>query len=455
MENYIKISLILFLAILIVIGTLSSRTVTTENQYLLAGRKTKLFALVATLVMTEFNTATLIAFSAAGYYARWWAISLPCVFLIGLLFYASTVAKKWKMFNGISVAAYFSQRYGRDVGILAAVILFTAMTGFSATYVKALTFIFMPLLPHLNQWLLSGSLISAVLLVTWRSGLISIIKIDMISFIIMLLFFPTLLFFTWHYPGSTSSINHINLQQMQTALPPKFVFSLIFLTMFSYILAPWYGQKVISAETSDTAIKAVAIAAVMIFFLYTIGVSITSLLATKGVILAQPEQALPYAIKTVLPVYFQGIGYTVLFLTAATTLSGIWSAMVTLIVGENPVASSTKRLRDSLWCMSLCAFLSFLLANLFVDKIFNKMILANIPVVALSFTLLAGFYWKISNRFGVYLSIIVGLVWGIGCYFIIGEKNIYTWYWAVYGIPLIFISGIFGTFIAKKLNSSR
>ena len=79
--------------------------------------------------MTEFNTATLIAFSSAGYYARWWAISLPCVFLIGLLFYASTVAKKWKLFNGISVAAYFSQRYGRDVGILAAIILFTAMTG--------------------------------------------------------------------------------------------------------------------------------------------------------------------------------------------------------------------------------------------------------------------------------------------------------------------------------------
>lgn len=60
MENSIKIPLILFILLLIFIGTLCSRTVNTENQYLLAGRKTKLFALVATLVMTEFNTATLI-----------------------------------------------------------------------------------------------------------------------------------------------------------------------------------------------------------------------------------------------------------------------------------------------------------------------------------------------------------------------------------------------------------
>ena len=69
--------------------------------------------------------------------------------------------------------------------------------------------------------------------------------------------------------------------------------------------------------------------------------------------------------------------------------------------------------------------------------------------VALSFALLAGFYWKTTNRTGVYFSIFVGLMWGIACYHIIGEKNIYTWYWAVYGIPLIFIFGIIGTLITK------
>ncbi|NGX37878.1 MAG: hypothetical protein K1000chlam2_01044 [Chlamydiae bacterium] len=84
--------------------------------YWVADRKTSLFALTATLVMTEFNTATLIAFSSMGYLAGKRALFLPLVFLIGLLFYAVTVAKKWKAFNGLSVASFFSKRYGRDIG---------------------------------------------------------------------------------------------------------------------------------------------------------------------------------------------------------------------------------------------------------------------------------------------------------------------------------------------------
>jgi hypothetical protein len=37
------------------------------------------------------------------------------------------------------------------------------------------------------------------------------------------------------------------------------------------------------------------------------------------------------------------------------------------------------------------AVLSFLLANLVMDQVFNSLILANIPIAALSFALLAGF----------------------------------------------------------------
>lgn len=437
------------IALLVLTGLLRSRKVHTENQYLLAGRKTGLFALCATLVMTEFNPATLIAFSSVGYSARWWGITLPCVFLFGLLFYALTVAKKWKNFNGISVAHYFSERYGTDVGILAAVILFIAMAGFSATYVKALTLIFAPVLPQLNLWLLSALLVLIILIMTLRGGLTAIIRIDRVSFIIVLIFFPLLLFHTIHL-ATTAHAKTMTLTMMQQALPIKFILSLILLTMFSYILAPWYGQKVISAKSPQIAWLAVAIAAVFIFILYGLGIAITSLLATKGIALAQSQQALPYAIRYVLPAGWQGLGYAVLFLTAATTLSGMWNAMVTLLVGESHLHAKQIQLRRSIFWMSICALLSWLLANIFVDQILNKMILANIPVIALSFALLAGFYWKKANRLGVYVSVICGLIIGTGCYFYYGEKNIYTWYWAMYGIPFIFISGIVGSLWGKQ-----
>ncbi len=80
------------------------------------------------------------------------------------------------------------------------------------------------------------------------------------------------------------------------------------------------------------------------------------------------------------------------------------------------------------------------------------MILANIPIVALSFALLGGFYWRGTTRSGVYVSIIVGLICGTGAYLYYGEEGKYTLYWALYGIPLIFISGIATSLLTRNRN---
>ena len=37
---------------------------------------------------------------------------------------------------------------------------------------------------------------------------------------------------------------------------------------------------------------------------------------------------------------------------------------------------------------------------------------------------------------------LVGVGWGAGAFIIVGESGGYTWTWAIYGVPLIFITGI-------------
>ncbi len=96
------------------------------------------------------------------------------------------------------------------------------------------------------------------------------------------------------------------------------------------------------------------------------------------------------------------------------------------------------------------AVLSWLGANLLVDDILNRLILANIPIAALSFSLLAGFYWPRANAVGAWISIAVGVSWGVGCYLYFGEAGGYTWYWAIYGIPLIFGSGVLGSLLSAR-----
>ena len=141
-----------FALVLVVLVWFGRHRVTSTADYLVASRSLGLWPLVATLVMTEFNTSTLLSFSAAGYRAGPMALALPLVFLIGLLFYTVAVSRAWKRFDRLSVAELFSERYDASMGRLASALLLLAMTGFSATYVKSLTLIFVPLMPTMPVW---------------------------------------------------------------------------------------------------------------------------------------------------------------------------------------------------------------------------------------------------------------------------------------------------------------
>jgi solute:Na+ symporter, SSS family len=439
------------LALLIGAGICKSKQIKSESAYFFAERKTKWAALTATLVMTEFNSATLISFSSLGYAAGFWALMLPLIFLIGLLFYAGTVAKKWKAFDGLSVAGFFSKRYGRDIGSFASLLLLLAMLGFSAAYIKSLTLLFQPLLPSMNPWMLSGFLFIVVLAMSLRGGLIAIIRTDLLSLIFTMLFFPLVALFMWKssslppiaYPSSFSS---------EGILPIRFVFSLTLLTMFTYILAPWYGQKIFAAETGKVAYRSVITAAMIIFLLYGSAILATAFLRYRGFSCPSSEMALPHLIDRCLPAGLRGFAYALLFTTSATTLTGVWSAMSAMWIGDFSSSEATGCRRSILTTLTF-ATISFFLANTLVDKVFDKLILANIPVAALSFGLLAGFYWKRASRQGALLSIVMGCFCGTAAYWIFGESGGYTWYWAVYGIPLIFVTGILASILFPEKKS--
>ncbi|MBS0603555.1 MAG: sodium:solute symporter [Verrucomicrobia bacterium] len=434
------ITFALVIALLIGAGIFKSRRIRTESSYLFAERKTKWAALTATLVMTEFNSATLISFASLGYAAGFWALTLPFIFLFGLLFYAMAVAKKWKAFDGLSVAGFFTSRYGRAIGGSASILLLIAMLGFSAAYIKSLTLLFLPLLPSASPWLLSLALCSLVLLMTLRGGLIAIIRTDALSLVFMLIFFPLVAYFMWQSP-SLPPLAYPETFSAEKILPLRFVFSLTILTMFTYILAPWYGQKIFAAENGKAAYRSVVAAAFLIFLLYGSAIVATALFRYRGFECPSWEMALPHLIDRCLPSGVKGFAYALLFATSATTLTGVWSAMSAMWIGDFSKADPASSCKRSIRITLLFAMASLLMANTLVDKVFDKLILANIPVAALSFGLLAGFYWKRASRRGVMMSIAMGCLCGAGACLIFGEQGGYTWYWAVWGVPLTFLTG--------------
>ncbi|WP_150468011.1 sodium:solute symporter [Francisella sp. SYW-9] len=411
------------------------------SNYYTAGKKVGFFALTATLVMTELNTSTLIGFSSLGYNYGFSAISLGLVFLFGLFFYAITVAKKWKNFDAISVTEYFGYRYNKAFGVFAAICLWIAMLGFGANFIHSITVCLEVIFPGYSQALITFIACLVMFIATINSGLKSIIQIDKISFILCLILFIFLGFYFYKYSQQGGVINiksHANL-------PISFTLSLAVLTCFTYILSPWYGQKIFSAKSSKVAFYSMLVTAVLVSLFYVIAIFITACFA-KQLDLVNPDLALASIIAKKLPLAIQIYFYIVIFLIATTTIAALWNTMASVIFAHSNHTETTNSNRV---LVLFIAILSYLIATFFIDHILDKMLLFNIPIAALSFSLIYGFYGKSKNLIGAVLSTIVGIVIAVVLYLIFDQAN-FVFYWAFLCIPIIFIVGYLPVLIKKQ-----
>jgi Na+/proline symporter len=337
--------------------------------------------------------------------------------------------------------------------------LLLAMTGFCATYVKSLGLIFQPVAAPLPFWLLTALLTTVVLAVVLPGGLVSVVRSDVVSFIVTLALLPVLLAIGSMRSGQMGGLASVFppdqltvaplAQWTHPALPFWFVTSLIVLTCFTYIAAPWYGQKMFAAKNEHTAFMAVAISAVLVFMLYGSMVLAAAHLRVLQPQIPDPQLAVPTMIVQWLPPAVRGTGMAVLFAAALTTLSGVWSAMAAMVAADFHWAAG-RHLGAQRGLLIAFAVLSWLGAVFLVDDILNRLILANVPVAGLAFALLAGFHWRRATTAAAWASTVVGAAWGAGTFIVVGESGGYTWAWSIYGIPLIFATGV-----AVSLTTAR
>ncbi|MGQ4005399.1 hypothetical protein QIW49_02785 [Francisellaceae bacterium CB300] len=97
------------------------------------------------------------------------------------------------------------------------------------------------------------------------------------------------------------------------------------------------------------------------------------------------------------------------------------------------------------------AILSYLVATLFIDHILDKMLLFNIPIASLAFSLLYGFYGKKKNLVGAVLSTAVGIVVAVALYLCFDQQS-FVFYWAFLCMPLVFIVGFLPLIVDFKSN---
>lgn len=446
--NLIDTTVFIFtIGLLVLSGSIQLKRVRNEEEYLFANRRSSFFALTCTLVMTEFNTSTLISFSGLGYLAGVRALLMPSIFLIGLLFYTLTVSKKWKESQASSVSEVFSRKYSKTLGRITSLFLLIAMCGFNATYIKSLAMMFAPLIPNTPIYIIALLFNILTTLMCLRGGLLAIIRTDILSFILLVITLPLVAIITF-FKFKANQVHIFTIASFQgsaTILPTKFIVSLILLTMFTYILAPWYGQKIFSAKSKKVAFFSCLASAGIVFLLYGVCTLSTMLIKKSG--LSYHEMSYPFLVKEFVPSGLRGLCYTVLFAASATTLAGAYSAMTSMVLNDFFSLNKYGPINRSMLITLGFSVIAYFLGIFVVDNVLSKLILSNIPIFALSYALLAAFYYKKATTLSAYVSIFVGLFWGVFCYLFYGETNLYTWKWATWGLLLVFGSGFLTSLI--------
>ena len=408
-------------------GIWKSRNVRDSDGFLVAGRSLGLFILVATVVMTEFNTATMVGFSSFGYQAGPYSLLVLVGMFIGFVCYTFIVAKRWKRINATSIIELFEIRYNKSFRLLTTFMIIALLIFFSPAYLRAVAIIFSS---SLGISLTSTVLIisGTVLVFSIVGGMTAVAHTNTFSFIITLVALPLMWYFT-----RSNAIELGGLEQVfddrymapnpvgmwkDKIMPFALFFSTWVLMFLIYMQAPWYAQLMSAAKNEKIAYSSMLIGTLLIVFFYGISLQTASYARVGFPDLDDPQQSLAMAINYWLPVGVRGMTLAVILAIGQTTIGTIWNNIVSIATKDiykriiNPNSTEKRLLFISRFITLSVALITIIVSLTIVDQVINMLFVANIFMASLFLPALGGFLWWKTGEKAVWVTTILAIVSG-------------------------------------------
>ena len=453
---------IVYILAVIGYGVWKSRNVKDNEGFLVAGRSLGLFILVATVVMTEFNTATMVGYSSFGYQAGLYAQLILFAMFLGFVSYTMVVAKRWKRINATSIIELFEIRYNKSYRLLTTFMIVTLLLFFSPAYLRAVGLIFASSLGlSLEATVIIISV--TVLIFSIVGGLTAVAHTNTLSFLVTIIALPLMWYFT-----RSSAIELGGLEQVfepkylnpnpigmwnDTAMPFSFIFSTYVLLFLIYMQSPWYAQLMTAAKSEKIAYASMGIGAVLIVILYGLAVQVSAYVRVGFPDLSDPQLALAMAINNWVPVGVTGLMLAVILAIGQTTMGTIWNNMVSITSNDiykriiDPNVSDKKILRISRLTTLGIAIFTIIVSITIVDQVINTLFVGNLIMASLFFPTLGGFLWWKTGEKSVWITTVISIVSGFLLLFIINraegyDLNDWMFYYYVIVSPLTILLGI-------------
>ncbi|WP_372933705.1 sodium:solute symporter family protein [Mariniphaga sediminis] len=470
--NISSIDLVIVISYIVVIifyGIWKSRNVHDSADFLVAGRSLGLFVLISTLVMTEFNTATMVGFSSFGYKAGFYSQLILLASFIGFMAYTFIVAKRWKRINATSIIELFEIRYNKSFRLLTTFMIVILLLFFSPAYLRAVGLIFASSLGiSLTTTVIIISI--TVLIFSVIGGLTAVAHTNTLSFILTLVALPLMWYFTREHAISLGGIEQVFEEKYLSInpvgmwndpqLPFSFILSTYFLLFLIYMQSPWYAQLMTAAKNEKVAYASMGIGAVLIVFVYAFSIQVAAYVKVGFPDLTDPQLALAMAINNWLPVGISGLLLAVIIAIGQTTMGTIWNNIVSITSNDiykrimHPDATEKKLLRFSRIMTLAIALFTIIVSITIVDQVINTLFVGNIIMASLFFPALGGFLWWKTGEKAVWITTVISIVSGFGLLLVINQTSGYDlndWMFFYYVIicPAIILIGIIISYFEK------
>lgn len=424
----VTIIVIVYLLFMLWIGWYSSTKISTNTDFMVAGRRLGPFLMAGTLAATEIGGGSSLGvvqngMSGFGLSASWYITTMGIAFII-----LSFIAPKFRAATVKTVPEYFRRRYGKSCGLITALIMLLPLVGLTAGQFIASAVILSTMLGIDYQM---AVIIVAVIVTVYSimGGLWSVTLTDFVQVFLIVIGMIIAVPFALNFAGGWGNVT-ANIPQGTLNLFEGYdLFGIISLVIM-YTATFSVGQEAVSrfyAAKDEKAAKGGAWLAALINFIYAfiptiLGIIVLALINMGKFSSAQFESvgaryALPVLAINTMPAIICGLLFAgIISATMSSSdsdLLGAGSIFANDIYKAilKPEASSQSVMRMTKLVMCLVGLASMFIALFNTQSIVSILMFCfTLRAAGSFFPYVMGHYWKKASPAGTIASLIAGTI---------------------------------------------
>ena len=422
----VTVIVIVYLLFMLWIGWYSSTRISTNTDFMVAGRRLGPLLMAGTLAATEIGGGSSLGvvqngMSGFGLSAHWYITTMGIAFII-----LSFIAPKFRAATVKTVPEYFRRRYGKSCGIITAFIMLLPLVGLTAGQFIASAVILSTMLSIDYQ---VAVIIVAVVVYSIMGGLWSVTLTDFVQVFLIVIGMIIAVPFAMNYAGGWGQVT-ANIPEGTLSMFQGYdLFGIISLVIM-YTATFSVGQEAVSrfyAARDEKAAKGGAWLAALVNFIYAfiptiLGIITLALInmgkfssdqfAAVGARYALPVLAINTMPAIICGLLFAGI-ISATMSSSDSDLLGAGSIFANDIYKAvlKPDASSQSVMRVTKIVMCLVGVASMLIALFNTQSIVSILMFCfTLRAAGSFFPYVMGHYWKKASTAGTIASLIAGTI---------------------------------------------